>query len=73
MRRARQSVVTIALAAAAACFCSGCLVMMIPSAAYSGYKYVHDRNETAANTSGTQSNKSATPARQQNVPDNSIE
>jgi len=70
MRNVRQSVVTIALAAAI--ICSGCPALMIPGLAYSGYKYEHDKNQTAAGASSTQSNKYTTSS-QQNVPDNSIE
>ncbi len=48
--------------------------MMVPGLAYSGYKYVHDKNQTAANTSSTQSHKStSTTASQQKIPDSEIE
>jgi hypothetical protein len=52
MRAARQLVATIAFAIAAAIFCAGCPAMMVPGLAYSGYKYVHDKNttQTASNT-----------------------
>ena len=66
---------TIALAAAAAIFCSGCLAMMIPGLAYSGYKYEHDKNQPAASAStapSTQSSKS-TASQQQKIPDSEIE
>ncbi|MGA7871055.1 MAG: hypothetical protein WCA22_09160 [Candidatus Binatus sp.] len=73
MRTRRQSVVTIALAAAAAIFCSGCPALMIPGLAYSGYKYEHDKNQPAASASSTQSNKSTTSSQQQKIPDSEIE
>jgi hypothetical protein len=63
------------LAAAAAIFCSGCLAMMIPGLAYSGYKYEHDKNQPAASAStapSTQSSKS-TASQQQKIPDSEIE
>jgi hypothetical protein len=66
---------TIGLAAAAAIFCSGCLAMMIPGLAYSGYKYEHDKNQPAASAStapSTQSSKS-TASQQQKIPDSEIE
>lgn len=66
---------TIGLAAAAAIFCSGCLAMMIPGLAYSGYKYEHDKNQPAASAStapSTQSSKSAA-SQQQKIPDSEIE
>ncbi len=55
--------------------------MMIPGAAYSGYKYVHDKNQTAANTSSTPSNKSTSAqshkstasSQPQKIPDSEIE
>jgi len=72
VRYVRQSVVTIALVVVAAIICSGCPALMIPGLAYSGYKYAHDKNQAAADTSSTRSNKSTTSS-QQNVPDNSIE
>ncbi len=73
MRKMRRSVVTIAFAMAAALVCSGCLAMMVPGLAYSGYKYEHDKNQTAASTPGTSGNKSASSSQQQSIPDNSIE
>ncbi len=63
----------IALAAAAAIFCSGCPALMIPGLAYSGYKYEHDKNQPAASASSTQSNKSTTSSQQQKIPDSEIE
>ncbi len=51
MRKQRQLIATIAMAAAAAIFCSGCLAMMVPGLAYSGYKYEHDKNQPAASAS----------------------
>jgi hypothetical protein len=63
------------LAAAAAIFCSGCLAMMIPGLAYSGYKYEHDKNQPAASAStapSTQSSKS-TASQQEKIPDSEIE
>jgi hypothetical protein len=82
MRKTRQSVVTIALAAAAAFVCSGCLAMMIPGLAYSGYKYEHDKNQPAASasTTSTQSTKATsaksskpTTAQSQKISDSEIE
>jgi hypothetical protein len=75
MRNPRQLSVTLALAVAAAFLCSGCLAMMIPGLAYSGYKYEHDKNQPAASASparSTQSSK-ATASRQQKIPDSEIE
>jgi hypothetical protein len=75
MRNVRQSVVTLALALAAASCCSGCLAMMIPGMAYSGYKYEHDKNQPAASASPastTQSSKS-TASQQQKIPNSEIE
>ena len=82
MPKTRQSFSSIALAGAAAIFCSGCPAMMIPGLAYSGYKYEHDKNQPAASASTTstqsakattaKSNKSTT-AQQQKVPDSEIE
>jgi hypothetical protein len=66
---------TIALAVAAAIFCSGCPALMIPGLAYSGYKYEHDKNQPAASASpapSTQSSKS-TASQQQKIPDSEIE
>ncbi len=59
MRMTQQSIGTIVLAMAAALFCSGCPALIIPSLAYQGYKYEHNKNETAANTSSTQNNQPA--------------
>jgi hypothetical protein len=75
MQKARQILLTIGLAAAAAIFCSGCLAMMVPGLAYSGYKYEHDKNQPAASAStapSTQSSKS-TASQQQKIPDSEIE
>jgi hypothetical protein len=75
MQKTRQMLLTIGLAAAAAIFCSGCLAMMIPGLAYSGYKYEHDKNQPAASAStapSTQSSKS-TASQQQKIPDSEIE
>ncbi len=73
MRKTQQLVVTIA-AVAAAIFCSGCLALMVPGVAYSGYKYEHDKNQTAANTtSSTPSSKPASSTQQQKIPDSDIE
>jgi hypothetical protein len=68
-----QSIGAIALALAAALFCSGCPALMVPSLAYQGYKYEHNKNETAANAQNPQSKKSATPEQQQKIPDSDIE
>jgi NhaP-type Na+/H+ or K+/H+ antiporter len=76
MRKTRLLFATIVLAAAAAIFCSGCLAMMIPGLAYSGYKYEHDKNQPAASASSaqsTQSSSKATASRQQKIPDSEIE
>ena len=74
MGRTQQLVVTIALAIAAATSCSGCLALMVPGVAYSGYKYEHDKNQTASNsTSITQSSKPAASTQQQKIPDSDIE
>jgi DNA-directed RNA polymerase subunit M/transcription elongation factor TFIIS len=76
MQKAEQLFATIALAAAAAIFCSGCPALMVPSLAYQGYKYEHNKNEPAASassTSSTQSKKSTTPSQQQKIPDSEIE
>jgi hypothetical protein len=75
MRKTRQLFTTIALAAAAAIVCSGCLAMMIPGLAYSGYKYEHDKNQPAASASPAPSaqNSKATASRQQKIPDSDIE
>jgi hypothetical protein len=82
MRKTRQLFARIALAASAAIFCSGCLAMMIPGMAYSGYKYEHDKNQPAAsaspastqNTKATTANSSKpTTAQQQKIPDSEIE
>jgi hypothetical protein len=72
MRKWRKSVATIALATAAAFFCSGCLAMMVPGLAYSGYKYEHDKNNGAQSASNTQSNKSTSSTQPQKLPDNEI-
>jgi hypothetical protein len=79
MRKTQQLVVTIALAVAAAISSSGCLALMVPGVAYSGYKYEHDKNQTAANStsntssSNTSSSKSAASTQQQKIPDSEIE
>ena len=75
MQKTRQLFAKIELAASAAIFCSGCLAMMVPGMAYSGYKYEHDKNQPAAPASpapSTQSNKS-TASKQQKIPDREIE
>ena len=47
---------------------------MVPGLAYSGYKYEHDKNQTAANTtSNTPSSKPAASTQQQKIPDSDIE
>jgi hypothetical protein len=63
------------LAFAAAFLCSGCLAMMIPGVAYSGYKYEHDKNQPAASASSAPSTESSksTASRQQKIPDSEIE
>jgi hypothetical protein len=76
MRKQRQLIATIALAGAAAIFCSGCPAMMIPGLAYSGYKYEHDKNQPAASATTAQStptSNKATASRQQKIPDSEIE
>jgi hypothetical protein len=74
MRKKRQTVATIALATAAAFFCSGCPALMIPGLAYSGYKYEHDKNNAAQSASNTQtqSDKPNSSTQQKN-PNNEIE
>ena len=75
MRKAGQLFATIAIASAAAIFCSGCPALMIPGFAYSGYKYVHDKNQPAASASpapGTQSSK-PTASQQRKIPDSEME
>jgi len=73
MRTTRQSIGAIVLAVAAALFCSGCPALMVPSLAYQGYKYEHDKNEAAANTPSTQSNKSTNSPQQKSLDPNDIE
>jgi hypothetical protein len=76
VRKPRQLFATIALASAAAIFCSGCPAMMIPGLAYSGYKYEHDKNQPAASAATAQStptSSKATASRQQKIPDSEIE
>jgi hypothetical protein len=75
MRKTRLSFAAIALAAAAAFVCSGCLAMMIPGLAYSGYKYQHDKNQPAASASAASSAQSskATASPRQKIPDSEIE
>jgi hypothetical protein len=63
MQAARKSFVRIALAAAAAIFCSGCPALMIPGLAYSGYQYTHKKDQPAATASSTHSTESATAPR----------
>ena len=55
------------MAVAAALYCSGCPALIVPSLAYQGYKYEHDKNETAAKTPDARSIKSANSP-QQNTP-----
>jgi hypothetical protein len=75
MPKTRQILLTIALAIAAAIFCSGCPALMIPGLAYSGYKYEHDKNQPAASASPAPSAQSskATVSPQQKIPDSEIE
>lgn len=73
MRKTRQSFATIALATAAAFFCSGSLAMMVPGLAYSGYKYEHDKNNAPQSASNTQSDKSTSSTQQQKIPAGEIE
>jgi hypothetical protein len=74
MRRTRQTLVTFALAMGAAVCCSGCLALMVPGLAYSGYKYEQNKNSPSTQSaSNTQSSKPASTSTQQNTPDNSIE
>jgi hypothetical protein len=72
MRTGGKSIVTIALALTAAIFCSGCPALMIPGLAYSGYKYVHDKNQPAASASSAPSSGSARTSPQK-IPDSEIE
>ena len=74
MQKTRQLFAKIALAASAAIFCSGCLAMMVPGMAYSGYKYEHDKNQPAASASPAPSTQSKSTASQpQKIPDSEIE
>ena len=74
MQKTRQLFATIAFAAAAALLCSGCLAMMVPGMAYSGYKYEHDKNQPAASASPAPSTQSkSTASQQQKIPDSEIE
>jgi hypothetical protein len=73
VRTERQTIATISLAVAAAIFSSGCPALMVPSLAYQGYKYEHNKNQPAASTSSTQSKKSTTASQQQKIPDSEIE
>jgi hypothetical protein len=73
VRKTRKSVATIALATAAALFCSGCPAMMIPGLAYSGYKYEHDKNNAEQSAANTRSNKSTSSTQQQKPPASEIE
>ena len=74
MQKTRQLFAKIALAASAAIFCSGCLAMMVPGMAYSGYKYEHDKNQPAASASPAPSTQSkSTASQQQKIPDSEIE
>jgi hypothetical protein len=75
MQKAEQLFATIGLATVAAIFCSGCPALMIPGFAYSGYKYMHDKNQPAASASpapSTQSSKATAPP-QQKIPDSELE
>jgi hypothetical protein len=75
MSKTRQLLVTLGLAAAAALVCSGCLAMMIPGLAYSGYKYEHDKNQPAASASPASStqNKATASSQPKKIPDSEIE
>ncbi len=74
MQKPAQLFATIAIATAAAIFCSGCPALMIPGLAYSGYKYEHDKNQPAASASSTSTQSSkATASPQQKIPDSEIE
>jgi hypothetical protein len=82
MHKAEQLLATIAIATAAAIFCSGCPALMIPGLAYSGYKYEHDKNQPAASASSTSapSSKSttaqsgnSTDSPQRKIPDSEME
>lgn len=72
MQRLRRSIGTIALAAAALLFGSGCPALMVPGVAYQGYKYEHNKNEPTATSTTTQSKKPAASS-QQKIPNNEIE
>jgi hypothetical protein len=50
----------IAMAMAAAVICSGCPALMVPGLAYSGYQYVHKKDQPEASASST-STHSAKP------------
>jgi hypothetical protein len=60
MRTTGKSFLTILLAAATATFCTGCPALMIPGLAYSGYQYVHKKDQPAATASSSSSSNSAT-------------
>ena len=72
MRKTQQSLVAIGLALGAALLCTGCLALMVPGLAYSGYKYEHDKNQPAASASSSNT-QGTTNTSQQKIPDSSIE
>ena len=47
--------------------------MMIPGTAYSGYKYMHEKNQPAASASPSTSISKSMTAHQQKIPDSEIE
>ncbi len=47
--------------------------MMIPGTAYSGYKYMHEKNQPAASASPSTSSSKSMTAHQQKIPDSEIE
>jgi hypothetical protein len=46
-----------AVALGMATLCAGCPMLAIPSLAYQGYKYEHDKKKTPATSSGQSSTK----------------
>jgi hypothetical protein len=60
MRTVGRSIGTIALALAAL-FCAGCPLMMIPSLAYQGYEYEHNKNEKLLSAKAQSNHQAAAP------------
>jgi hypothetical protein len=53
VQKTRTLFATIAMAMAVAVICSGCPALMVPGLAYSGYQYVHKKDQPAASASST--------------------